>query len=72
MKAVLAKTINHPIKKKQNTFHDSPLSLLCILLTGHLAHTSLAYFLKNLVMAVGRADHEIPLTVKYSYAQGYA
>jgi len=43
-----------------------------MLLTGHLAHTSLAYFLKNLVMAVGRADHEIPLTVKYSCAQGYA
>jgi len=31
-----------------------------MLLTGHLAHTSLAYFLKNLVMAMGRADHEIP------------
>ena len=48
--------------EKQNTFHDSPLSLLFILLTGHLSHIAFANFLDDFAMRDRLAEHENPLT----------
>ena len=46
--------------------------LVGILASVQFRHTSLANFLKNLVMANGRADHTTPSRVQCSWLQYYA